>query len=144
MAGAIAEILTDLAEALRGSGAFRAVTIGPDQDAARWPRAEVLMASTSEERPDDLPDGRWIRLSAKVCIHVRSSGQADATVRALELAESAQQSLLADRFRGQRCLDLPVGRATEIGPARPEPLVRAPYAAVSFEVRCHFELEGGS
>jgi len=142
VADTIHEILHDLGDSLRGTDAFASVTVGPDPDGARWPRAEVLFASADDRRPDDRSDGRWTTLRATVRISVRSSRPGDALGRALGLAGSAQEAILADRFRGQRCRDLPVGRATELGPVQTEPRLKPPHLAVSFEVRCHFETEG--
>lgn len=133
------EILTDLCDAVRGTGAFHSVTIGPDEDATAYPRAEVLLVSTDEARPDDTADTRWTTLQATIRIHVRSHEHADALERSLELAGLAQEAILTDRFRGQRCKHLPIGRATELGTAILVPRVKSPYLAVSFEVHCHFE-----
>lgn len=137
------EILVDIRDALRGTGSFASVTLGGDKDAARWPRAEVVLVSMDQMPPDDRADGRWSALKAKVYIHVRSAEEGLALERALDLVEAAQGALLVDRFRGQRCRDLPIGNGTELGPARLEPHLRPPYLALAFEVRCHFESEGG-
>jgi len=138
----VGEILTDILDALRDTKAFAAVTLGPDSDAARWPRAEVLLVRVERAQPDDSPQGAWWAIRAEVRICVRSTEETSALERALELAETAQAAVLTDRFRGQRCQDLPIGRATELGPADVEPAVKAPYLMVAFEVRCHFEAEG--
>lgn len=142
MSSLIAEILSDLCEALRSAGVFEAVTVGPDADSARWPRAEVLLLSADEKHSDDAPDQRWTTLRASVRIQVRAAGPTDTLERGLQLAQDAQEAILADRFRGQRCRDLPIGKATELGPAKLEPHVKPPCLAVSFEVRCHFESQG--
>ena len=142
MSSMIAEILGDLCEALRGAGVFEAVTVGPDADSARWPRAEVLLISTDEKHSDDAPDQRWTELRASVRIQVRAPRPSDALERGLQLAQDAQEAILADRFRGQRCRDLPIGRATELGPAKAAPQVKPPTLAVSFEVRCPFGSQG--
>ncbi len=138
MSSTSGDILTDICQTLRTGGEFAAVTIGPDNNAARWPRVEVILVSVDETQADDTPEGRWCTLKAKVCIHIRCDEPAEAFARALDLAESASEALLADRFRSQSCLDLPVGKATSIGPLRVEPKVKEPYLAVAFEVLCNF------
>ena len=143
MSSTTGDILTDICQTLRDGGEFAAVTVGPDNNAARWPRAEVILVSVAESQADDKPEGRWCTMKAKVCIHVRSDEPADAFARATDLAESAREALLTDRFRSQHCRDLPTGKATETGPLKVESKVKAPYLAVAFEVRCNFE-SGGS
>lgn len=138
-----ATILADICDALRGTGVFESVTLGADRDAARWPRAEVSLVSIDHVPADDKPGACWSNMKAKVHIHVHATNEGVALERALELAGNAQDALLADRFRDQHCQDLPVGRATELGPGKVEPPLKAPYLALAFEVRCHFELEGG-
>ena len=139
MSSTVADILNDLRETLAGAGDFSAVLVAPVGDSTYWPRAELTLSGLDERPADDRPGGRWTTIRARVCIHVRDADPAAGLVRALELAEAAGTALLADRFRGQRCRDLPTGKATEIGPARVEPPVKAPYLALSFEVRCNFE-----
>ncbi len=143
MSSTSGDILTDIYQTLRSDGEFAAVTIGPDNNAARWPRAEVILVSVDESQADDIPTGRWCTMKAKVCIHVRCDKPAEAFARAMGLAESAGEALLDDRFRSQNCRDLPTGKATAIGPLKVEPKVKEPYLAVAFEVCCNFE-SGGS
>jgi hypothetical protein len=138
----VGEILTDILDAIRNTEAFAAVTLGPDNDAARWPRAEVVPITIEHLQPEDAPEGQWCALSAQVYIHVRSTEKASGLERALSLAGTAQAAVLTDRFRTHRCRDLPIGKATELGPAKFKPEVRSPYLAVAFEVRCHFEFQG--
>ena len=142
MSATVANILIDLRDTLRSTGDFQAVTLGPDADASRWPRAEVILIATEEKQTDDAANSRWLTVQAQARVYVRSTGGADALQRALVLAESAEEALLADRFRGQRCQDLPTGKATQLGPVTVEPNVKAPHLAVSFEIRCRFEEEG--
>ncbi len=142
MSATVADILTDLRDTLRSTGDFQAVTLGPDADASRWPRVEVILVATEEKQADDAANSRWLTAQAQVRVYVRSTGGADALQRALALAESAQEALLVDRFRGQRCQDLPTGKATELGPVTVQPNVKAPHLAVSFEIRCCEEEEG--
>ncbi len=137
------DILNDICLTLRGCGAFESVTIGPDDNAARWPRAEVILRSVDESPSVDEADGRWRTLKALVRIHVRSDEPAGAFWRVLELAQTACEALLVDRFRSQSCRDLSIGKATEFSALKVEPKVKAPYLAVAFEVRCCFESGGG-
>ena len=136
-------ILSDIRDALRDTGVFESVTLGADKDASRWPRAEVALVSIGHVPADDKPDACWSSVKARVHIHVHAANEGAALERALELAGNAQDALLADRFRGQHCQDLPVGRATELGPGKVEPPLRPPHLALAFEVCCHFEQEGG-
>ncbi len=142
MSSTSGDILTDICQTLRTGGEFAAVTIGPDNDAARWPRAEVILVSVDETQAEDMSEGRWCTLKAKVCIHVRCDEPAETLARATGLAESAAEAILTDRFRSQSCRDLPTGKATSIGPLKVEPKVKEPYLAVAFEVRCNFESGG--
>ena len=143
MSSQVHDILTDIRDTLRTSDLFASVTIGPNADSAQIPRAEVNLIGVDESRADDSPTGKWCTLRAKVCVHVRCHNPPDAFARALDLAASACEALLTDRFRNNRCRDLPKGKATETGPLKIEPKVKKPYLAVMFEVRCNFE-SGGS
>ena len=134
-------ILTDIRDTLRAADLFAAVTIGPDADSTQIPRAEVNLIGVDESLADDSPTGRFYTLRAKVCVHVRCHKPSDAFARALDLAASACETLLTDRFRTNRCRDLSTGKATETGPLKIEPKVKKPYLAVAFEIRCNFELE---
>jgi len=138
----VTDILANIRQAIADTQAFAAVTLGPDADSAHWPRAEVLLTSTETVPADDDPESHWLTLRANVLIHVRARDEASALTRALHLAETAQEALLADAYRGQHCQDLPTGRATEIGQTRPEPAIKSPYLAVAFDVRCRFESDG--
>lgn len=142
MSSTSGDILTDICQALRSDGQFAAVTIGPDNNAAQWPRAEVILVSVDASPAGDRLGWLWRTLKADVCIHVRCGEPAEAYARATELAESAAESLLIDRFRSQNCRDLPTGKATSIGPLKIESKVKKPYLAVAFEVRCNFESGG--
>lgn len=136
------EILADICEVLHGTGLFAGVTLGPDRDAARWPRAEVMFLSVDQVLADDSHGGHWFTLKARAHVYARSAEEGSTLQRALELANAAQSALLIDRFRNQRCRDLPVGSATDLGPVRVDPPLRPPHVALAFEIRCHFESEG--
>ncbi len=142
MSSPVNDILADIRQAIADTQAFAAVTLGADKDSAHWPRAEVMLTSTEAVPADDDPESHWFTLRANVFIHVRATHEGSAISRALDLAQTAQESLLADPYRGQRCRDLPIGRATEIGQTRPEPGFKSPYLAVAFDVRCRFESDG--
>lgn len=142
MTSTAGEILTDIRDTISGTGAFAEVTLGSHKDSVSWPRAEVLWASLDQAQADDTPGSHWLTLEAKVCVYVHSTGERKALDRALDLAQTAQEALLADRFRGQRCRDLPVGKATELGLTKVERGTRSPYLSLVFEVACHFESEG--
>jgi hypothetical protein len=133
------DILVNLRDALRASGLFAEVSIGPAVDTGKFPRAELHLSAVKETVPDDNPAARWLMLRARLAITVRGAGAEQ--LRAWELAEAAGAALLADRFRGQRCRDLPTGRATELGVAELSPHAKPPLAEVSFEIRCNLELE---
>lgn len=135
-------ILTNIRDTLRAADLFAVVTIGPDANSAQIPRAEVNLISVDESPANDSPTGRFCALRAKVCVHVRCHKPSDAFARALDLAASTCEALLTDRFRNNRCIDLPTGKATETGPLKIEPKVKKPYLAVAFEIRCNFESEG--
>jgi len=59
------------------------------------------------------------------------------------LCDVASAALLADPYRGGRCRNLPVGRATEVGRWQLSRTVKRPNVEMSFDVRCHFELTEG-
>lgn len=139
MSSTAGDILVDLRDVLRASGLFAEVSIGLAPDSARFPRAELHLSAVKETTPDDNPAARWLTLRTRLAITVRGAGAEH--LRAWELAELAQAALLADRFRSQRCRDLPTGRATELGVAELSPHAKPPLAEVSFEIRCNVELE---
>jgi hypothetical protein len=135
------DILADLRDALRATGAFAAVTVGEAGGSARWPRAEIVFESLDDSPADDAASAAFRQLRASVRILARGSADGGALARCLTLAEAARAAVLADPHRGGRCRDLPIGRATEPGPVRLGPPVRGPHLAVRFEVRCHFQSE---
>jgi len=96
--------------------------------------------------PDDTPDTRWVRLRAKVVIRTRSQDESEAAKRMCQLSQAAMASLLADPYRGGRCNDSSVGRATEADHAEVNTLIRRPEVEAGFMVRCHFDeaLSGGA
>ena len=136
------EILQDLVSALRACGHFAVVTLGPSSDTAA-PRAAVHYDGQDFFPADDQPAGRYVRLRARVIIHTRCSHPAEQAGRELDLAGLAGEALLADPYRGGRCRDLPIGRATEVGQAEPAGTVARPEMETLFAVRCHFEIPGG-
>jgi len=139
MASKAADILDDVVETLRASGAFGAVCLGPAASQTDVPRAEVIHEGVEMLRPDDSAGTVWCRLRASVNIHTRAADAAVGTRRADELAEAAGQALLADPYRNGNCVDLPVGAATEVQRTRPAGNLKRPETAVTVELRCHFE-----
>jgi hypothetical protein len=136
-----AGILQDIVSALRDTGAFREVTLGPPGESSVVPRAHVAYESQDVFPSDDSASGLWGRLRVRVTIHTRSDGRAEGTARAADLAATAAQALLADPYRGQRCRDLPIGSATEIERSEITPGIRRPEVEAAVSVRCHFEEE---
>jgi len=141
MACEAAEILDDLVDALRATGEFSSVTLGESGSATDVPRCSVIYEGTESFLPDDSPAARWVRLRAIVSIHARSIDSARGLRRADELSEQAMNSLLVDPFRGGRCRDLPIGRATEIGRCRLSRRPKRPEVEMTFDIRCHFETQ---
>ena len=137
---AASEIIRDLVSALRASGHFAVVTLGGSADTAA-PRAAVHYEGQDFFPADDHPANRYARLRCRVTLHTRSSQAAEQTHRELDLSAAAAEALLADPYRGGRCCDLPIGKATEIGRAEPGTASR-PEVETSFPVRCHFEIAG--
>lgn len=137
--GATTEILQDLLQALRRSGPFATVSLGGEDGQAAVPRASVEPVGQDVFGPDDSPDGRWVRLRARVVIRTRSQGPAEAVARIGDLCEAAVAAVLADPHRGGRCRDLPIGRATEVDRVEVRTPLRLPDVEGSFLVRCHLE-----
>ena len=140
MASAASEILQDLVDTLRSAGLFEQVTLGGDSSTA-VPRATVLFDGLDVLNGDDAGNSQWFRLRARVKVHTRAGDSREAVTRAADLFAAAQDALLSDPYRSQRCCDLPVGRATEIGRVDSAHAVKKPEIEVVFSVRCHFEIE---
>lgn len=136
-------ILADIVQTLREAGGFSQVVLGQAPAGADLPRASVRFDGLDESRPDDRPDGRWFRLRARIVIHTRSAGTSEAVTRTLELSRSAAAALLEDPYRGQRCRDLPIGKATEVSHCAASAAVKLPEAEATLTVHCHFELAEG-
>jgi len=141
MAATSSGILQDIVSTLRSSGEFALVTLGRTDDQAQVPRAHVLYEGQDTFQSDDTPDSRWGRLRARVIVHTRCGSAAEGLGRANDLCDSAGRSLLDDAFRGQRCRDLPIGCATEIGAIEVVAGIKRPEVEISLDVRCHFEIE---
>ena len=144
MASVVTEILQDLLEALRATGKFRLVSLGEAPSATDVPRASVLYEGQESLQPDDSASATWHQLRISVSVHTRSTEAAEAITRSNELCEEAMGALLQDPYRGNRCRDLPVGRATEIGRSQLVRGLKRPEVEVTFDVRCHLETEGES
>ncbi|MCJ7545025.1 MAG: hypothetical protein MUP47_10790 [Phycisphaerae bacterium] len=135
------EILQDLVSALRACEQFAVVTLGDSADTA-VPRAAVHHQGQDFFPADDRPDGRHVRLRCRVVIHTRCAQAAEQAQRELDLAAAAAEALLADPYRGGRCVDLPIGKATEVGQVEPSGTSHRPEVETTFTVRCHYELTG--
>ena len=138
------EILQDITGTLRTSGLFETVTLGEDAGSAAIPRAGVLLDSFEVFPCDDGGAQWWARLSVRLCLRVRSNDYSTAVSRLMDLAVAATEALMEDPYRGQRCLDLPIGLATETGRFEITPRLRRPDMEGSVAVRCHFETEGSA
>jgi hypothetical protein len=136
------EILYDLVSSLRASELFALVTLGGCGSSGGVPRAAVLLEGQDFFQADDCPATLWVRLRVRIAIHLRSDDSAESIDRAGQLCASSVQALLSDPYRGQRCKDLPMGRATEIGRTELVPGLKRPEAEVTLTVRCHFEIQG--
>lgn len=145
------DILRDLTAALRASGAWASVDLGGRRSENVVPRASVLFERRDSFASEDWPTSRWVRLQVRVVLRTRSESAAEGTARSTDLAAAARDALLADPYRGGRCHDLPIGRATEVQivrqakeeryPERATSLnVRAPERELCLTIRCHYEL----
>jgi hypothetical protein len=151
MASLDTDILNDLTAALRASGVFARVELGGRRGETAVPRASVLFERRESFPSEDWPTSRWIRLQVRVLLHTRSESAAEGAGRVADLAAAASDALLADPYRGGRCGDLPIGRATEVQlvrqakderyPERATSLdVRSPERELCLTVRCHYDL----
>jgi len=136
-----ADILNDIVSTLRATGQFDQVALGKSDTASVVPRVCVTHEGEESFRPDDASSSQWGRLQARITVHTRSDDTHEATLRAVDLSNAAAQALLVDPYRDQRCQDLPIGMATEIGRCELSKIVRRPEVEATFYVRCHFESE---
>ncbi len=155
MASTATDILNDLVTALRDSGSFGLVELGGSRSDTTIPRSAVILENQETMGPDDDPAVRWVRLQSRIVIHTRCESPAGATERIVDLTAAATAAILADPYRGGRCHDLPIGRATEVVqakhprderyPERQRSLkVRSPEAEIVLTVRCHYQADEGS
>lgn len=136
------EILQDITETLRASGVFETVSLGEDAGSDALPRASVTLESFQTFACDDGGAESWVRLCVSIRMRVRAGDYSTAVSRLTDLAAEATEALMEDPYRGQRCLDLPVGRATEIGRLELTAGLRRPDLEGSVAARCHFEAQG--
>lgn len=134
------DILQDLVATLRSTGAFAAVCLGESHQESAVPRACVVYEGQEWLPCDDEPAARWLRVRVRVTVHTRDENSGAATLRGAELCGAAAEALLVDPYRGGRCCDLPIGRATEIGQAEPRTGLKRPEVEMTFSVRCHAEI----
>ncbi len=155
MASQATEILNNLVTALRSCGAFALVELGGSRSEATVPRAAVILERQDTTVPEDDQAVTWVRLQARVVIRTRSESASQAAGRITDLADAATAALLADPYRGERCHDLPIGRATEVSraemprderyPQRKTSLsVNSPEIEIVLLVRCHYQPASGS
>jgi len=130
-------LLNHLVATLRDMNVFAEVSLAaPDATRTPTPRADVTFDGLERMAIDDTPETAW-RLAAVVRITVRDERNDNAVLRAMNLAEQAVAALLADRFRGGLCQDLPRGRATVVTETKPATAHR-PEAEVRLLVHCHY------
>ena len=122
-------------------GCSSASRSGPPGARPVTPRAELLWDGQERLAGDDRPGARWGRLRATFRLRVRATGPADGLGQLSDLCEALTAALLADRFRGGACRDLPVGTATEVHAGAPRSDLRRPEFEAALHVRCHWEEE---
>lgn len=132
------QILECLRDRLRWSKLFASVTLGQDPSSAVYPRSEIVLAALEQRPCDDLPQGRWLCLRAALRLFTRQGQGAEGPDRAMELAQQAQQTLLADPYCGGLCQDSPLGKAMEFGSLSRLSESKPPLDALAFEIRCHY------
>lgn len=133
-------VLQDLLQALRSTGAFALVSLAGAGPSTVVPRAVLAFDGEEVFPSDDGAANRWVRLRARLTVHVRCDDPGKALLRAADLCEQAAEALLADPRRAGHCRDLPVGRATEIGRSEMSFTTQRPEAEMAFAVRCHYEI----
>ena len=134
-------ILQDIASTLAGAGLFAEVSLGKSEGSTAVPRVYVTYEGHDIFLSGDSAANLWVRLRARVGIRTRSDDFAEGIARAADLYTSAAEILMADPYRGQRCRDLPIGPATEIGQSEVTVGIRRPEVEMTFGLRCHFEQE---
>ncbi|MFA6133385.1 MAG: hypothetical protein WC869_05135 [Phycisphaerae bacterium] len=133
------EILGDIVSALRSSGQFSLVTLGPAREATTIPRAAVCLEGLDFFPADDERTAQWARLRVRVVLHTRSQSPTRSNEREIEICQAAATAILADPYRGGRCADLPIGRSSEAGRFDPAPATpKGNEVEASFTLRCHF------
>ena len=137
-------IIEDIVEVLRATDKFRLVTVGDAGSETDIPRASVIYEGQESFLSDDSSSVRWVRLCISVNIHTRSLETTEAVTRVDELCKDAINALEQDPYRGQRCWDLPIGRATEVSRNQLVRGIKRPEAEMTLEIRCHLEVEVSS
>jgi hypothetical protein len=141
MSSTATAILQDMVATIGGTGVFALASLGERPGATVVPRAYVRLEGLDTFAPDDSPSTQWMRVRASVVVHTRGEDDAEAVARAADLCIVAGGALLADPFRGEKCRDLPVGRATEVSRHEIDASPRRPEIRASFSVRCHYEVQ---
>jgi len=141
MASVVCEILSDIVDALRATNNFSVVTLGDVASTTQVPRATVIYEGQESLPPDDSSTTSWVRIRVTISIRTRSQKASGSLTRANELCEIAAGALLSDPYRGGRCHDLPIGKATEIGRSEVAGGIRRPEVEMTLNLRCHFETQ---
>ena len=141
MPSAATQILQNLLSTLRTADLFAHVAIGKTSSETSVPRANIIYEGDDVFESDDTASTRWARLRASVEIHTRCDDSAESATRLADLAAATRETLIADPYRGQLCIDLPIGRATEVTAYRTLGNLKRPEAECTLNLRCHFELE---
>ncbi|MHC4981546.1 MAG: hypothetical protein ACYTF6_00045 [Planctomycetota bacterium] len=141
MPSTLTAILQDIVSTLVDSGLFAEVSLGNSEGSTAVPRAHVTYEGHEVFFSDDNAGNLWVRLRARVLIRTRSDNLATRLARTADLGTSAGDALMADPYRGQRCRDLPIGGATELGRSELTHGIRRPQVEMALAVRCHFEQE---
>lgn len=149
MSSTVSNILNNLVEVLRDTGAFATVQLGGDESNSAVPRAVVIHENIETIVSDNDFHLRYHRFSARILIRVHSALPAEATARLADLATVASDAIMADPYRNSNAQDLPIGMATEIFKVRtpkdhryPERITtikpRRPEYEIVLGVRCHY------
>lgn len=139
MSDIVNDILADLRDALRSVEALAAVTLGEDVLASQSPRAAIALVGLEDQRADDDLDRTWRTLTARVRVTAVATESVARLGRAVQLSSQARAAVMADPTRGGRCCELPIGPATQLGPAKVDESVPAPALCIHFDVFCRFE-----
>ncbi len=137
------EILQDLVSTARSTDVFSLVVLGDAGNSTASLRACIHLESQEAFQCDDSPSTTWVRLNVRIRIHARHSAAGQGVARVMDVCSILAGAILNDPYRGGRCRDLPLGRASEILRCEVDSSIRRPEIEAVLHVRCHFESEGG-